>query len=174
MPPPPVTVRPLSVWNSFCLLGCAVVAAERELRGVERLLDGAAAGRVVERRGQRQARVLRQRKDALHQALAEARLADDGGAVVILQRAGDDLGRAGALAVDQDRERETCRAWRSSGTISVFSGDVPAADGHHLRARRQKQRERLERRGEQPAGIVAEVEHQARQAARRRASRWPP
>ena len=26
MPPPPVTVRPVSVWNSECALGCAVAA----------------------------------------------------------------------------------------------------------------------------------------------------
>ena len=35
-------------------------------------------------------------EDELHAALAERRLADDDGAVVVLQRAGDDLARAGA------------------------------------------------------------------------------
>ena len=98
MPPPPVTLRPLSVRNSLCSLGCAVVAASSNREASSGFLDGAAAGRVIEGRGERQAGVLAQRVDALHQALAVAGLAEDDGAVVILHGAGDDLGGAGGFA----------------------------------------------------------------------------
>ena len=96
------------------VLNCAAGVARRgggqgELLRIERLLDGPPAGGVVERRGEGQAGALRQRVDALHQSLAEARLAHDGGAVVVLQSAGDDLRSAGALAVDQHGQRERVR-----------------------------------------------------------------
>src|ERR1039458_9762376 len=73
------------------LVGMRGGAAELEACRIQRLLDGAPAGRVIQRRGERQARALGQRVDALHQALPETRHAEDGGAVVILHGAGKDL-----------------------------------------------------------------------------------
>ena len=56
-------------------------------------------------RRQRKPGVLGDLEDRLHQALAEGRLADDQGAIMILQRAGDDLRRRGRIAVHQHHDR---------------------------------------------------------------------
>ena len=56
-------------------------------------LDRAARGRVVARRGQAHRTVAAQRHDGLDRPLAEALGADDDGAAMILQRAGDDFAR---------------------------------------------------------------------------------
>src|SRR5262249_22190169 len=72
-----------------------------ELILIERLIPGslneAAARRVIVRGRQRQARASADRINRLHQRLAERRLADDVSAIVILQRARDDLRGAGAV-----------------------------------------------------------------------------
>src|SRR5262249_33430914 len=67
------------------------------------LLDRAPAGRVVERRGQAQPVAGFERVDGLHRAFAEALHADDERAVVVLERARDDLrGACGALVHEHD------------------------------------------------------------------------
>src|SRR5262245_44272362 len=66
---------------------------------VPRTLNQPAARRVVVRRGQRETGRAADLVDRLDERLAEGRLADNVGAIVILERAGDDLGRAGAVAV---------------------------------------------------------------------------
>src|SRR5262249_25756826 len=53
----------------------------------------------------RLAREAVERHQVLHRALAEGGLADDQPAVIVLDRAGEDLGRGGAQPVDQHRER---------------------------------------------------------------------
>src|SRR5690242_4993863 len=64
-------------------------------------LDRAAGRRVVARGGEPQGAVVAaERNDGLHRALAERARAEDGGTLLILQRAGDDLGRGGRAAVD--------------------------------------------------------------------------
>ncbi len=68
-------------------------------------LDRAARRRVVARRRQPQRAVLAERHDRLHGALAEGAGADQRRALVILQGAGDDLGRRGRAAVDQHDQR---------------------------------------------------------------------
>ena len=68
-------------------------------------LDRAAAGRVVARGGDLQRGVGRQRAHGLHRALAEGLRAHDGGALVVLQRAGDDLAGRGRAFVDQHHQR---------------------------------------------------------------------
>ena len=55
-------------------------------------LDQAAAGSVVLRDGKEQSAVAGEREGRLHQAFAESALAEDPGAIVILQRAGQNLG----------------------------------------------------------------------------------
>ena len=45
-------------------------------------------------------------EDGLDEALAKGGLADDQSAVVILQRAGDDLGGRGGVAIDENDDRE--------------------------------------------------------------------
>ena len=97
--------------------------AQFELRGVQRFLNRASAGRVVKRGGERQAGAFGQREHILHQALAEARLADDGGAVVILQGAGHDFGSAGGLLVDQHGQRELIRRG-DGGNVLDFSATL--------------------------------------------------
>src|SRR5580704_1705698 len=60
-------------------------------------LDEPAAGRVIFRDSQQQRAVAGEREGRLHQTLAKSRLAEDPGAIVILQRASQNLsGRSGA------------------------------------------------------------------------------
>ena len=77
-----------------------VVVVERDVVVVA--LDEAAGGRVVVIGRQGEAGVLGDLEDGLDEALAEGGFADDEGAVVILQGAGDDLGGGGGVAIDQD------------------------------------------------------------------------
>src|SRR6516225_7192715 len=67
-------------------------------------LDRAARRRVVARRGQRDAPAIIDRDDRLHRALAEGSRAEKRRALLILQRARDDLGRRGRAAIDQHDE----------------------------------------------------------------------
>ena len=69
-------------------------------------LDRAAGRREIARRGQAQRAVAgAQRDDGLHRALAERARADERGALVILQRAGDDFRGRRRAAIDQDDDR---------------------------------------------------------------------
>ena len=94
-----------------------VVVVERNARVVA--LDEAARGRVVVIGGQRQAGVLAEVVDGLHQALAEGGFAHDQGAVVILQRAGDDLGGRGGVAIDQHDDGEGLAAVAVGGGVDL-------------------------------------------------------
>ena len=80
-----------------------VVIEERDVGIIA--LDQAAAGRVVVRGGERQAGVIAQRENGLHQSLAEGGLAQNPGAVMILQRAGDDLRGRSGIAIHQHHDR---------------------------------------------------------------------
>src|SRR5690242_74218 len=69
-------------------------------------LDRAAGRREVTRRREPQRAIARaERDDGLDRALAERARAKDGRALLVLQRAGDDLRRRGRTAVDQDDQR---------------------------------------------------------------------
>src|SRR5262245_9998408 len=70
-------------------IAASVVLKERSVRVVA--LNQPSARRVVLRDGQGQGAARLQREDALDESLAEARLADDQTAIVILDGAGDDL-----------------------------------------------------------------------------------
>ena len=80
-------------------------------RDAERL-DRAPAGRVVARGGELDRGVVAQRHDGLHRALAEGLRAHHLGALVVLQRAGDDLRGRGRAAVHQHHHRHGLRRRR--------------------------------------------------------------
>ena len=63
------------------------------------------ARRQVLRDGELERRLVLEVVEHLHRALAEGLLPDDDGAVVVLERAGDDLRGRGAAAVDQHHHR---------------------------------------------------------------------
>src|SRR2546430_13390477 len=113
IPPPPYTMRPRSVWKireeSTLVLSlpcsaaatCASCSASlRLLRWMVRPLG------VYQRAVVSFSAVSGVSCQRLHQPLAERRRAHDEGAVVILQRAGDDLGRGGRAAVHEHHDRQ--------------------------------------------------------------------
>ena len=113
-------------------------------------------------------------EDELHAPLAERRLADDDGAVVVLHRAGDDLARAGRRAVHEHRDRVV-----GLGPLAVRDLLLaPLARVAHRGDDRPLGDELVgdpRRLIEQPAGVAAQIEHEAL-AARRSSScrRAPP
>src|ERR1041385_3216312 len=120
-------------------------------------LDRAAGGRVVARRRQAHRTMPRERDDRLHRTLAEGLRADQDGAVMILQRTGDDLAGRGGAAVDQHRDRQSARdiarpcvvALRFLGALAARRNDLAlfkkgVGDGNRLI--------------EQAAGVVAQIE----------------
>ncbi len=60
---------------------------------------------VIARGGELQCRIAAQRQQRLDAALAEAAVAHDHRAAMILQRAGDDLGGRGGTGIDQHDDR---------------------------------------------------------------------
>ena len=114
--------------------------------------------------GQRQAGVFAQVVDGLHQALAEGGFAHDQGAVVILQRAGDDLRGRSGVAVDQHDDGEGLAAVAVGGRV-VLVGIGASALGDDGLALGQQVVADIDRLAQQAAGIVAQVEHQALQIA---------
>ena len=124
-------------------------------------LDRAARRRVVARRGQPQrAIVLAERDDRLHRALAERTGADQRRALVVLQRAGNDLRSRRRAAVDEHHhglalgnvDRPRIVTLRFIRVPSTRRNDLAAleegvGDGHRL--------------VEQAAGIVAQIENVA-------------
>ncbi len=94
--------------------------------------------------------------------LAEGPGADDLGEVVLLQRRGEDLGRRGGVAVDQDDDRRAGRARRRRPR----SRARPGCGSRSRRRRRPRGRRWAEHRlVEQAAAVAAQVEHEALGAA---------
>ena len=144
-----------------------VVVVERDAGVVA--LDEPARGRVVVIGGQRQAGVFAEVVDGLHQAFAEGGFADDQGAVVILQRAGDDLCRRGGVAVDQHDDGEGLAVVAVGGGVDLIGIGASALRDDGL-ALGQQMVANLDRLAQQAAGVVAQVEDQALQVAR--SCRW--
>src|SRR5271170_2594927 len=71
------------------------VALQLDVGNDAAVIDGRTGGRVIERGGELDGPVLRQRHDGLHRALAESGSSHEFRAMLILQRAGDDLRRGG-------------------------------------------------------------------------------
>ena len=104
--------------------------------------------------------------DALHESLAEARLSDDERAIVILQRAGDDLGRRRGALVRQDDDRNGRRDRRRLGACnSPTRPSRPFTDGDLLSLLQEHVRD-LEALVEDAARIAAHVEDDAARALR--------
>ena len=143
-------------------------------------LDRAPRRRVVARRGELQARVVAERKDRLHRALAEGLRAHDGRALVVLQRAGDDFGGRRGAAVDQHDHRHLLDARRKvpEGILAAARVVLAARREAHLRfgrppvgvddenVLRQERGRHGDRLVQQAARIAAQVEHEAGQVAR--------
>ena len=79
----------------------------------------AAVGREVLADGEVQRAAVGQRLDLLEDALAVGVGADDLGAAVVLERAGDDLGRRGGAAVDQHDHRDLGRDRAALGHVDL-------------------------------------------------------
>jgi hypothetical protein len=126
-------------------------------------LDGAPGGRVVARRGQLERGAVVDGHDGLHGALAEGLLAHDNGAALVLQGAGDDLGRGGTAAVDQHRQRRAVEDVVRAG-LELELGVLDAAHGVDDQALVQEGVADADRGVEHAAGVVAQVEHHALQA----------
>ena len=124
-------------------------------------LDRAARRRVVARRGQPQRAVaVAERDDGLHRALAEGARAEDGRALVVLQRAGDDFRRRGRAAVDQHDDRLAVGDVARARRVALRLVGVAAAGRDDLAALEEGVGDR-DRLVEQAARIVAQVEHEA-------------
>ena len=106
-----------------------------------------------------------QREERLHEPLAERRRAHDERAIVILERAGDDLRCAGAAAVHENDERYVGNERVLAGGVDLRRG-IAAADTHQLLALAQEHVADTERLIENAARVIAQVEHDALGAAR--------
>src|SRR5215468_8395762 len=126
-------------------------------------LDRAAQWREVTRRGEAQrALVAAERDDGLHRALAERARTDNGRALVVLQRAGDDLGRRRAAPVDQHDDRLALGevAGIRIEVLRLLRGAAAGRDDLAALEERIRHRDRL---SEQAARIVADVDDVAAQ-----------
>ena len=139
-------------------------------------LDGLAAGRVVARGGDFEARVRAQGAEGLHRALAKSLAAHNGGALVVLQGARHDFAGRRRTFVNQHHqvhffqpgwqvfERVQARAAlviggsRTQGLLAV--GGL-AVGGNYCYVLGQKRRRNSHRCIEQTTRVVAQVQHQA-------------
>ena len=139
-------------------------------------LNGLAARRVVARRGDLQRRVRAERAHGLHRTLAERLAAHDGGALVVLQRTGNDFAGRGRAFVDQHHHRHGLerrgqaleRIGPAPAHVIFRTGLVDrlaffdlAVGGHHRRAFGQESRRHRHGRIQQAARIVAQIQHDA-------------
>src|SRR5262245_17963116 len=130
-------------------------------------LDRAAGRGEVARGGEPQRAVaLPKRDDGLHRSLAERARSDDGRALVILQRAGDDFRRRGRAAVDQDDDRLALGDVAGPGVEALGLVGVAAAGRDDLALLEEGIRHR---NGlvEQAARVVAQVDDEALQLVAR-------
>ena len=104
-------------------LAVEVIVVERNVGVVT--LNQASARRVVLGRGQRQTGVLRQRINRLHQTFAESSFADDQAAIMILNRAGNNLSRRCGSAVHQHDQRIFLAAVAVRGDVTLLGEERP-------------------------------------------------
>ena len=123
-------------------------------------MNGPAHRGEVFRRGQGDSHAVAQRKDGLHSGLPETRLTDQNGAVVVLERSGDDLRRAGCLAVDENREWNIVTRIRNRGRKGLLL-ESPAPQADDAFPCGQKQGGDLDARLQHSAAIASKVEDQA-------------
>ena len=135
-------------------------------------LDEAAGRRVVVVGGEGEAGVFGDLEDGLDEALAEGGFADDQGAVMILQRAGDDLSGGGGVAVDEDDDGILGSFFAARGAIDLV-GEGAAALGDDDLALLEELVGHVDGFVEQAAGIAAQVEDEAVDARRSLSSASP-
>src|SRR5262249_8628129 len=123
-------------------------------------VNGAPARRMPLAGGQLQVVAALQRVERLHQSLAVARRADDERAVMILQRAGNDLGSRRRTTVYQDDERQV-GSEVFSARLRDLVREVASAHAHDVLSLAQKQTRDRKRLVDDAAGISAHVEHDA-------------
>src|SRR5579864_3379224 len=134
------------------------VVEERFMRVIA--LNQTAAGRVEMCGGQRQSSALGKRKDGLHQSFAERSLAQNPCAVVILQSAGHNFRRRGAIRIDQHDDG----IFVATETVAyrVGSGWIFApARRDHRRAAAQESSGNIYGFIQDSAGIVTQIEDES-------------
>ena len=170
MPPAPKTWRPLSVSFTSGWLGrfrIVVIVVERDVFVIA--LDQPAAGSVVARGGQQQRGIFAERELRLHEALAEACLADDQAAIVILNGAGDDFRSRRALAVDQHDERNLDALIAAHRIVAAFRRRAAAMRNHELILFEEHVRH-ADGLIQQAAAVAAQVDDQSVELAKRPAA----
>ena len=146
------------------VLGCVgrvadvVVVVERDVVVVA--LDEAAGGRVVVVGREGEAGVFGDLEDGLDEALAEGGFADDEGAVVILQGAGDDLGGRGGVAIDEDDDGELRPLLAVGGAVDLVGEGAAALRDDDLTLV-EKLVAHVDGFVEQAAGVAAEIDEKA-------------
>ena len=100
-----------------------VVVVERNVAVVA--LDQPSTGRVIVRRGERQASIFRQRIHSLHQTLAKRDFARDQPAVVVLNRSGNNLRRRSGEPVHQNHQRIILPAVAMLRHVTLLGGSAP-------------------------------------------------
>src|SRR5208282_1506041 len=127
-------------------------------------LDRAPGGSVVARRRQAQRGMIVERQYRLHRAFAEGLGAENYGALLILQRAGDDFAGARAAAIDQQHHRiinEVLLLVREIFLLLIFLASLRIYDQPAV----EKIVRNLHRLVQQSARIVAQVEHNSLELA---------
>jgi hypothetical protein len=136
-----------------------IVVVERDVVVVA--LNEASGGSVVVVGREGQTGVLGDLEDGLDEAFAEGGFADDEGAVVVLQGAGDDLSRGGGVAVDEDDDRVFVRTLLAVGGAVDLVGEGAAALGDDDLAFLEELVGHVDGFVEQSAGVAAEVDDEA-------------
>ena len=138
------------------LVGAVLVAV-----AVIHLLDEASAGDVVLGDGDLEHAVIGQRACGLYQSLAEGAVADDHGAVEVLQRSGSDLAGTGRAAVDDDGQGNLGVNGVDGGLVGALARLVAAAHDEHLRTLGDKAAHNLDGSLDNAAAIAAQVQDDA-------------
>ena len=144
-----------------CRLSASWPEAGADLRQHAQPLDRPAARRQHAAPGDEQLAAVRQRRDRLHQPLAEGGAADHHAAAAVGQRGGQDLGGAGGAAVHHHDDRHVLGqlAGARIARCAIASGSRPAVIA--TTPGRQQAVGRRDRLAQQPAAIAAQVQHDA-------------
>ena len=140
------------------------VLLDRDVRVDARFVNAAAAGQVVLGHGQAQLRVTPgrvERENGLDGALAEGSLADERGAAVVLKRAGNDFaGRRRASVDEHDHLPIRVRGRFQRAKILAAGGFAALRIDDQLPAVQEQVRD-VDRRREQAAGVIGQIQYQA-------------
>ncbi len=110
--------------------------------------------------GERQAGVVAEVVDGLNEALAEGGFAHDQGAIVILQRAGDNLSGRSRVAIDQHHDGEVFAVVAMRGHVVLVRIGAAALRNDGLPLGQQVVAN-VHRLAQQASGIAAQVKDQA-------------